>query len=158
MGNQAAMRVVSVPGLQWTVSEDDLDTGSGPLFWIYVNIDGHWCLRREGGATEAFFGSRADAAAFLQDVEGDSPYRLFIETQYGKVVLEQHGALSSSRREPTKNGTASAMPGPVESPTEEGWETQLGRRLPWANQLASAARVSWSRVSSLAAWLHDRRS
>ena len=158
MGSQATVQVVTVPGLQWTVSEDDSDTGSGPLFWIYVDIEGHWCLRKEGGATEAFFGSRADAAAFLQDVEGDSPYRLFIETQYGKVVLEQHGALSSSRREQTENGTANAASGAVESPAAEGRATDLGRRLPWANQLVSAARVNWSRMSSLADWLHNRRS
>jgi hypothetical protein len=158
MGSQFTGHVVTVPGLQWTVSEDNSDTGTGPLFWIYVDTEGHWCLRREGGATEAFFGSRADAAAFLEDVKGDSPYRLFIETQYGKVVLEQHGALSSSRREQTRNGTANATAGSVESPAAEGRGTELGRPLPWVNRLASAARVSWSRMSSLADWLHYRRS
>jgi hypothetical protein len=158
MGYQAPVQVVTVPGLQWTVSADDSDTGSGPLFWIYVDIEGRWCLRKEGGATGALFGSRAEAAAFLQDMEGDSPYRLFIETQYGRVVLEHHGVLSPSRREQTRNGTANAVPDPVESPTEGGWETELGRRLPWANQLVSAVRVSWSRMSSLADWLHNRRS
>jgi hypothetical protein len=158
MGSQLTRQVVTVPGLQWTVSEDDSDTGSGPLFWIYVDSEGHWCLRREGGATQAFFGSRADAAAFLQDVEGDSPYRLFIETQYGKVVLEQHGVLSSSRRGHTENGAANAASVGVEDPAAKDRATDLGRRLPWANQLASAARVSWSRISSLADWLHSRRS
>ena len=157
MGNQAAMRVVTVPGLQWTVSEDLSDTGSGPLFWIYVNIEGRWCLRREGGATEASFGSRADAAAFLQDVEGDSPYRLFIETQYGKVVLEQHGALASSRREQTENGTTNAVSRAVD-PAAESRATGLGRRLQWAHQLVSTAQANLSRMSSVTDWLHNRRS
>jgi hypothetical protein len=127
------------------VSEDDSDTSSGPLFWIYVDIEGRWCLRKEGGATQAFFGSRADAAAFLQEVEGDSSYRLFIETQNGKVVLEQHGASSSSRREQTENGTVAA----------EARATGLGRRLQWWNRLVSAARVNWARMRSLADWVHN---
>ena len=158
MGSQIVGQVVTVPGLQWTVSADDSDAGSGPLFWIYVDKEGRWCLRKEGGATDASFRSRAEAVAFLREIEGDSPYRLFIETQYGKVVLEQHGALSFSRRERTENGTANAASVSVGGTGAEGRATDLGRRLQWVNQLASAARVSWSRASSLADWFHNRRT
>jgi hypothetical protein len=100
MGSQIIAQVVAVPGLQWTVSDDDSHAPSGPLFWIYVDQQGRWCLRREGGESEAGFGSRAEAVAFLRDVEGTSPYRVFIETAHGKVVLEQHGTLPSAPREP----------------------------------------------------------
>jgi len=73
MGNQIIGQLVAVPGLQWTVSDDDSAVPSGPLFWIYVDQQGRWCLRREGGESEACFGSRAEAAAFLQDVETIRP-------------------------------------------------------------------------------------
>src|SRR5262249_20079874 len=109
MGSQIVGQVVAVPGLQWTVSDDDSHIPSGPLFWIYVDQHGRWCLRREGGRSEACFGSRAEAAAFLQDVEGETPYRVFIETAHGKVVLEQHGAPSPAPREPVELAPAARL-------------------------------------------------
>ena len=53
MGSQIVGQVVAVPGLQWTVSDDDAPVPGGPLFWIYVDQQGRWCLRREGGESEA---------------------------------------------------------------------------------------------------------
>jgi hypothetical protein len=61
MGSLIMGQIVTVPGLQWTVSSDDPSAGSGPLFWIYVDKQGRWCLRKEGDETDAFFGSRAEA-------------------------------------------------------------------------------------------------
>jgi len=124
VGSQIVGQVVAVPGLQWTVSDDDSHVPSGPLFWIYVDPQGRWRLRREGGEGEASFASRAEAAAFLQDVQSDSPYRVFIETALGKVVLEQHGA---------------PAPEPVER-TE-------------TSQLESASQLSPPRTGPLKRWL-----
>jgi len=94
MGSLLTGQIVTVPGLQWTVSLDESSAGSGPLFWIYLDKEGRWCLRKEGDETDAFFESRADALTFIRNVEGNTAYRLFIETDSGKVVLEQHAALS----------------------------------------------------------------
>ena len=127
MGSQIVGQVVAVPGLQWTVPDDDSHIPSGPLFWIYVDRHGHWCLRREGGEGEACFASRAEAAAFLQDVQSDLPYRVFIETALGKVVLEQHGTPSPAAREPVERvraGFESASPvstGPIKRWLSKFW-------------------------------------
>ena len=155
MGSLMTGQIVTVPGLQWTVSADESDAGSGPLFWIYVDNEGRWCLRKEGDETDAFFGSRADALAFIRNVEGNAAYRLFIETNGGKVVLEQHAALSPSPRERTGSDTTDGMPAAAENPAAERWAMNLGGQLEWAHQLESAARVSPSRISLLARWLRE---
>ena len=155
MGSLIMGQIVTVPGLQWTVSSDDSNAGSGPLFWIYVDKQGRWCLRKEGDETDAFFGSRAEALAFIRSVEGSAACRLFIETDDGKVVLEQHAALSTSSHEPSENGTADGMPVAAANPAAEGRAMNLGRRLEWAHQLESAARVSPSRIGLLAHWLRE---
>ena len=115
MGNQIVEQVASVPGLQWTVLDDESGAPSGPLFWISVDRQGRWCLRREGGESEACFASRAEAVAFLRDVQGDSPYRVFIETALGRVVLEQHGKLSSAPREAVERERAHRLDSAVRS-------------------------------------------
>jgi hypothetical protein len=152
MGSLIMGQIVTVPGLQWTVSSDDSNAGSGPLFWIYVDKHGRWCLRKEGDETDAFFGSRAEALAFIRSVEGGAAYRLFIETDDGKVVLEQHAPLPG---EQTGSDTADAMPVSAESPAAERRAMNLGRHLEWAHQLESAARVSPSRIRLLAHWLRE---
>ncbi len=155
MGSLITGQIATVPGLQWTVSPDDSDAGSEPLFWIYVDKQGRWCLRKEGDETDAFFGSRAEAIAFIRNVEGNAAYRLFIETDDGKVVLEQHAALSASPCERAENDIADGMPVAAENPAAEGRAMDLGRQPEWAHQLESAARVSPSRISLLAHWLRE---
>jgi hypothetical protein len=85
-------------------------------------------------------------------VEGGAAYRLFIETDDGKVVLEQHAPLPG---EQTGSDTADAMPVSAESPAAERRAMNLGRHLEWAHQLESAARVSPSRIRLLAHWLRE---
>ena len=93
MGSQSASRIVTVPSLQSTVPAVDADAGSVPVFWIYVDDGGRWCLRKEGGAAEAAFNSRAAALAFVRDLARTSPsYRLFIETEDGRIIQEPHTA------------------------------------------------------------------
>ena len=126
MASQIVGQVVAVPGLQWTVSDDDSRVPSGSLFRIYVDQQGRWCLRREGGESKACFGSRAEAVAFLQDVEGQSAYGVFIETAVGKVVLEQHGMLSSAPGEPAERERAPELdsvsrPGPSHTGLLKRW-------------------------------------
>jgi hypothetical protein len=145
MGSQAAAQLVVVPNLQSTVPTVDVGAGSLPVFWIYIDDEGHWCLRKEGGATEATFGSRDAALAFVQDLAGNQPYRLFIETPDGRVIQEQHGAGLGV-------GASSAPP------SQAGNGTDLGQRLEWARQLESAARTSPSRLSLLAELFHRTRS
>jgi len=153
MGSQIVGQVVAVPGLQWTVSDDDSPVPSGPLFWIYVDQHGRWCLRREGGETEAYFGSRAEAAAFLEDIEGDSPYRLLIETRNGKVILEQHGTARSARDDERRKGrgtnAASAAAPNAGADTGAPGDSTSGRGLAWVSKLESAARVCLSRLALL---------
>lgn len=146
MGSQVIGEVVTVPSLQWTASSFASDTGSAPVFWIYIDDEGQWCLRKEGGPTEASFSSRAAAAAFVQDLAGASPYVLFIETQDGRVLQEQHGGESQ------QNGVKAAARPAATRATET---VDLGGRLEWAHQLESAARVSPSRLSVLTHWLRE---
>lgn len=153
MGSQVIGQVVTAPGLQWTASSFASDTGSAPVFWIYIDDEGQWCLRKEGGPTEASFSSRAAAAAFVQDLAGTSPYVLFIETQDGRVLQEQHGAASYARGEPRESAVAKTVAQAAGAPTTE--TTDLGRRLEWAHQLESAGRVSPSRLSVLTHWLRE---
>jgi len=155
MGSLIIGQIVTVPGLQWTVSPDGSDAGPGPLFWIYVDKEGRWCLRKEGDETDAFFDSRADALAFIRNVEGNAAYRLFVETDDGKVVVEQHAALSPSARERAENDTASEMPLAVGGPAAERRTSDLGQQLAWAHQIESAARVGPSRIGLLARWFRE---
>jgi len=155
MGSLLTGQIVTVPGLQWTVSLDESSAGSGPLFWIYLDKEGRWCLRKEGDETDAFFESRADALTFIRNVEGNTAYRLFIETDSGKVVLEQHAALSPSPRERAEDDAANPMPAARKASAPETRTTDLGDRLAWAHQLESAARASPSRMSLLASWLRE---
>jgi hypothetical protein len=149
MGSQVIGQVVTVPGLQWTASSLASDAGGAPVFWIYIDDEGHWCLRKEGGPTEASFSSRAAAAAFVQHLAGNARYVLFIETQDGRVVQEQHGAASSPRGEPQRNTLKTVA---FDAGTDATQAADLGRRLEWAHQLESAGRVSPSRRSVLADW------
>ena len=159
MGSQIVGQVVAVPGLQWTVSDDDAPVPGGPLFWIYVDRQGRWCLRRGGCESEACFESRAEAADFLEDVEGHSPYRLLVETRNGKVILERHGAAPSTRHHERKEGRGANEPS---APTATAGadasapdDSALGRGLAWANQLESEARVGPSRLGLLGRWLNE---
>jgi hypothetical protein len=151
MGSQSASRIVAAPSLQSTVPPVDADTGSVPVFWIYVDDGGRWCLRKEGGAAEAAFDSRAAALAFVRDLARTSPsYRLFIETEDGRIVQEP--------RTGTEGHAVSAAPEKPNARADAAGGESLGRGLEWANQLASAARVSPSRVSLLSDWFHRMRS
>jgi hypothetical protein len=39
-----------------------------PVFWVYLNHDDKWRVRKEGGAAEAAFDSRDRATAFPRDL------------------------------------------------------------------------------------------
>jgi hypothetical protein len=151
MGSLSASRILATPALQSTVPAVDAGTGSVPVFWIYVDDTGRWCLRKEGGAAEAAFDSRAAALAFVRDLTRYSPsYRLFIETEDGRIIQEPHTA--------TEGHAASAAPEKPNACADAAGGESLSRGLEWANQLASAARVSPSRASLLSDWLHKMRS
>ena len=129
----------------------DADTGSAPVYWIYVDDGGRWCLRKEGGAAEAAFDSRAAALAFVRDLARTSPsYRLFIETEDGRIIQEPHTA--------TEGHAVSPAPEQPNARADAAGGESLSRGLEWANQLASAARVSPSRTGVLSDWLHKMRS
>jgi hypothetical protein len=151
MGSQSASHIVTAPSLQSTVPTADTDAGSVPVFWIYVDDGGRWCLRKEGGAAEAAFDSRAAALAFVRDLARTSPsYRLFIETEDGRIIQEPHTA--------TEGHAVPAAPEKPNARADAAGGDSLGRGLEWADQLTSAARVSPSRVSLLSDWLHKMRS
>lgn len=160
MGNQLAGQLLTLPILQSKVSAADFETGSAPVFWVYLDDSGRCRLRKEGGAVEATFCSRAAAAVFVKDCAGKSPYRLFIETQDGSIVQELHGATPSPRGGNAKGRIANSPPAANADAIEDIHESEMSdlrERLEWANQLALAARVSPSRMSLLGAWLQRIR-
>jgi hypothetical protein len=151
MGSQSAARIVTVPSLQSTVPAAGADASSVPVFWIYVDDGGRWCLRKEGGAAEAAFDSRAAALAFVRDLARNAPsYRLFIETENGRIIQEPHTA--------TEGHAVSSAPEKPNARADTAEGDSLSRGLKWANQLTSAARVSPSRTGVLSDWLHKMRS
>jgi hypothetical protein len=76
------------PSIAGVLPIDDANCSSAPVFWIYLDVAGRWCL--QGGATEASFASRAECFAFARDLAKNSSYRLFIETEDGRIVQELH--------------------------------------------------------------------
>jgi hypothetical protein len=161
MGNQFADQLLTLPVLQSRVSAADSESGSAPVFWVYLDDSGRWRLREEGGAAEAAFGSRAAAADFVKDLADKSPYRLFIETQDGRIVQELHGITPSPRSGNAEDRIANSPAAAKAGAMDDGHESRtsgLREQLAWANQLASAARVSPSRMSLLGAWLRKIRS
>jgi hypothetical protein len=90
----------------------DAMDGSVPVFWIYIDIGGRWCVRREGGGTESIFASRAVCLAFVRSLGGNLPYRLFVETENGRMVQELHdgrtGISSRDRSSVQDEGRASS--------------------------------------------------
>jgi hypothetical protein len=158
MGNQMTNSSIFVPILQSQMPAEGADASPTPVFWIYIDDKCRWNLHKEGGAVEASFGSRADAARFVRDLGGDSAYRLFIEMPDGKIVQELHGTKPLPR---AKNGDDNAAAAPTAAtanavaaaPTAEN--AGFSGRLEWARRLESVARVSPSRMSVLASWLRQ---
>mgnify|MGYP003694220513 CR=1 FL=1 len=127
------------------------NAGSGPLFWIYVDKPGP-LVPAQRKATRPTHSSalRAEALAFIRSAwRAARPAACSSKRTTAKVVLEQHAALSTSSHEPSGNGTADGMPVAAANPAAEGRAMNLGRRLEWAHQLRSAARVSPSRIGLL---------
>jgi hypothetical protein len=162
MGSNATAQIVTHPRLQPSAPAACQDTGSVPVFWIYIDDEGCWRVRKEGGAAEAAFGSRDAAIAFVNDLAGTLPCRLFIEAQDGRVLQEHHVAVSSSSGEPARSPNGSINPSAIaDEATNEARPSaisELGRRLEWAKQLESSARFSSpSRASLLADLFHRPR-
>jgi hypothetical protein len=161
MGDHMADRFVTVPVLQSSIPPADAEAGPAPVFWVYIDDNGRWRLRKEGGAAEASFSSRAAAARFVQDLAGELSYRLFIETQDGRIVQELHGTTPSPHHGKAEDGIANTPPVAVAGSTADGHKIEksdLRSRLEWAHQLESAARVSPSRISVLGQWLGKKRA
>jgi len=76
------------PSLAGVLPIADVDSSPAPVFWIYLDLTGRWCL--QGGAAEASFASRAACFAFARDLAKNSSYRLFIETEDGRIVQKLH--------------------------------------------------------------------
>jgi hypothetical protein len=160
MGSNATAQIVPHPRLQPSAPAACQDAGSVPVFWIYIDDKGRWCLRKEGGAAEAVFSSRDAAIAFVRDLAGGLPFRLFIEAQDGKVAQEHHAAHMLSPGEPMQRASGGARPAIPEKPTTEAGATEvseLSRGLEWARQLEASARISPSRIGLLAELFHRSR-
>ena len=140
-----------MPDLQSKVVPTTPGAAMIPVFWIYMDGEGHWCLHKEGGAAEASFNSRAAAIAFVGSFAGTSPYRLFVETDDRRMVQQHHGAFSIPEGEPKEDSTSRALIGSTvsDAANARAESSELSRRLEWANHLASASRVSPSRMALL---------
>jgi len=160
MGSSTAAQMLTDPRLQQSAPAACRDAKPVPVFWIYIDDEGRWRLRKEGGATEAAFTSRDAAVAFVKDLAGTLPCRLFIEAQDGRVLQEHHAAILSRHSEPTQSTNGSAPSAIAEKarrgarPTEV---SEFGRRLEWARQIEASARFAPSRISLLADLFHRPR-
>jgi hypothetical protein len=151
MGSHTTREPEPVSGLQSRALSASLETCLTPVFWIYIDNDGCWCLRKEGGAADARFSSRDAAVAFLKGLVGGSSYRLFIEAQDGRIVAEQHQTETKAAEDRTAEVSSAVenQAGACHVP-----DSDLRRQLDWANQLEAAARFSPSRISLLKDWLN----
>lgn len=80
--------------------------GGVPVLWVYQDIEGYWCLHREGDHNDLAYPSRRDAlmAARLAGEETGS-YRLHLQVDDGRFLLEllntadrSHNSLRGGRR------------------------------------------------------------
>jgi len=110
MGSQTTDLHLAVPVLRSHLPAEADDAGAAPVFWIHLDEKCRWSLHKEGGAVEASCGSRAEAARFLRDLTGTSPYRLFIGMPDGKIVQELHVTMPLPRSE---NGNHIAVAAPT---------------------------------------------
>jgi hypothetical protein len=56
------------------------------VFWLYMDGDGRWCVRREGAAEEVQFADRDAATDFAQiEAARCSSYRLFVLGDDGRI-------------------------------------------------------------------------
>jgi hypothetical protein len=62
----------------------------GPIvLWVFRDYENRWCVRQEGGASEAAFLSRDKAVAYARQTGlAWGSYRLFIELRDGRVAQE----------------------------------------------------------------------
>jgi hypothetical protein len=81
------------------------------VFWLYIDCDGRWSVRREGALKEEKFGSHEAALEFLElEAARCSSYRLFLQCSDGRISEESNGrrtggtADSSSSRNERETG------------------------------------------------------
>ena len=59
------------------------------VFWLYIDCDGRWSVRREGALNEEKFGSQDAALEFLElEAARCSSYRLFVQRSDGRISEE----------------------------------------------------------------------
>jgi hypothetical protein len=166
MSSAFAVRFPSIGRASMAVPAGEPGPSPAPVFWAYADQEGRWRVRKEGGATEATFGSRAAAVAFLRDlVKSLSSYRLFLEQADGRIVQEAAELppmsfaaeeSSSALTVPVSNDVPAAATDRHEGPAVAS-KSGLRRRLEWADRLSSEARQSPSRSRLLAEWIRGTR-
>jgi hypothetical protein len=81
-GFDARATMLSVPAIETGIAPM-------PVFWVYADYEGRWCLRKEGGAIEAEFPSRRAAIIRLRELIEHAPsYRAFIAKADGRMIQE----------------------------------------------------------------------
>jgi hypothetical protein len=63
--------------------------GGIAVFWVFRNEGDRWCARKEGGAIEASFSNRQDAASFARGTAQTwGAYKLFTGLADGRMICE----------------------------------------------------------------------
>jgi hypothetical protein len=66
-----------------------LAADDAPVLWVFRDYEGRWCVRTEGGETEAVFTGREKALDFAREHgRAAGSYRLFVQLRDGRVTQE----------------------------------------------------------------------
>ena len=67
------------------------------VFWLYIDCEGRWSVRREGALKEEKFGSHEAALEFLElEAARCSAYRLFVQCSHGRISEESFNWIATA--------------------------------------------------------------
>ena len=67
------------------------------VFWLYIDCEGRWSVRREGALKEDKFGSHEAALEFLGlEAARCSSYRLFVQRSDGRISEESFNWITTA--------------------------------------------------------------
>ena len=67
------------------------------VFWLYIDCEGRWSVRREGALKEEKFGSHEAALEFLElEAARCSSYRLFVQRSDGRISEESFNWITTA--------------------------------------------------------------